>query len=62
MKIIINKNIIIYLLILINFKSVLANQNLNQFKVEADNQLNILKKKKFTLPQVMPRHQRETFQ
>ena len=46
MKININKNIILYLLILINFKFALANQNLNQFKVEADNSIEYFEKQK----------------
>ena len=46
MKIIINKKIILCLLILINFKSALANQNFNQFKVEADKSIEYFEKKK----------------
>ena len=48
MKIISNKNTILYflyLLILINFKSAFANQNLNQFKVEADKSIEYFEKK-----------------
>ena len=53
MKIISNKNTILYflyLLILINFKSAFANQNLNQFKVEADKSIEYFEKKIFMLP------------
>ena len=46
MKIIIKKNITLYLLILISFKSVFANDNINQFTVEADNSIEYFEKQK----------------
>ena len=46
MRININKNIILYLLFLIYFKSVFANENLNQFKIEADKSIEYFEKQR----------------
>ena len=46
MKVIINKNYILFFLILINFKSALAYQKSNQFKVEADKSIEYFEKQK----------------
>ena len=45
MRIVINKNIILSLFFLIYFKSVFANENLNQFKIEADKSIEYFEKK-----------------
>tara|TARA_B100000242_G_scaffold182687_1_gene131174 strand:+ start:355 stop:1122 length:768 start_codon:yes stop_codon:yes gene_type:complete len=46
MKKIINKNNILYLLILFFFNSAFANENINQFKVEADKSIEYFEKQK----------------
>ena len=62
MKEIINKYIILFLLIFINFKSVYTKENPNQFQVEADKSIEYFEKQKFILPLEMPKLSKETFQ
>ena len=46
MKKIVNKSNVLYFLILISFKSAFANENINQFKVEADKSIEYFEKQK----------------
>ena len=46
MRKIINKNYILYFLIFIYFKSTFANENLTQFRVEADKSIEYFEKQK----------------